>query len=122
MIGLNMKYGSAILRLFAVMTAMMAGSQAGAQAPVDKIVAQLRGQGYEVVDVRRTLLGRIKVEAVSEGRKREIVFDRTTGEILRDYVEDAPSRGQAPKPVAPAATARAKTVPAKPATASPATA
>ena len=103
-----MKSGLTILRLLAVATAVTVASQADAEVPVDKIVAQLRGQGYEVVEVRRTLLGRIKVEAVSEGRKRELVFDRTTGEILRDYVEEVPNRRPSvAQPAAPAATAAA---------------
>lgn len=58
-----------------------------AAAPLDQVVGQLEAQGYEVREVKRTWLGRVRVEAVREGRRREVVFDRVTGEILRDYVQ-----------------------------------
>ena len=56
------------------------------QAALAGVVGQLEAQGYEIVEVRRTLLGRIRVEAVSSRNRREVVFDRGTGEVLRDLV------------------------------------
>lgn len=50
--------------------------------------------------VQRTWLGRIKVEAVSPRHAREVVINRTTGEILRDYWHDrdkGPIEAEAPR-------------------------
>lgn len=51
----------------------------------DKVFANLKAQGYLVVQQDRTWLGRIWVLARSKTVQREVVFDPTTGEILRDY-------------------------------------
>lgn len=51
----------------------------------DQVVAQLQSQGYQDISVNRTLLGRIRVVAVTETEWREIVIDPRTGEILRDF-------------------------------------
>lgn len=58
----------------------------GAAEPLDDIVASLRAEGFEVRQVTRTWLGRIRVEAVNDRYQREIVFDRVTGEVMRDYL------------------------------------
>lgn len=63
---------------------------AGAQTAADAVVQQLRQQGYVEFTVSRTLLGRVQVIAEApDGTEREIVFNPSTGEILRDYIEDA---------------------------------
>ena len=63
---------------------------AGAQTAADAVVQQLRQQGYVGFTVSRTLLGRVQVIAEApDGTHREIVFNPSTGEILRDYIEDA---------------------------------
>ncbi len=54
---------------------------------VDTIVGDLRAQGYDRIDISRTLLGRTRIEAQSDGYLREIILDPRTGEILRDYWE-----------------------------------
>ena len=60
------------------------------QAAADAVVQQLRQQGYVGFTVSRTLLGRVQVIAEApDGTQREIVFNPSTGEILRDYIEDA---------------------------------
>ena len=64
----------------------LAAGVPGEAAPLDDIAASLRADGYEVREVSRTWLGRIRIEAVSDRYQREIVFDRVTGEILRDYL------------------------------------
>jgi hypothetical protein len=65
-------------------------SMAIAQSPADSVVEQLRAQGYVEVEVSRTLLWRIRVVAQApDGGWREIVLNRGTGEILRDYSEEA---------------------------------
>ena len=110
--------------------------------PLQDITTDLQQQGYHITEVRRTLLGRIQVTAETNGYRREIVFDRTTGEIRRDLIEpevgmpvappkqqglaDIISRGigrltgtaRPAAPVAPAPAAPAKT--AKPAAPAPA--
>ncbi len=63
---------------------------ARAQSPADAVVEQLREQGYVELQVSRTLLGRVRVIALSaDGGQREIILSPATGEILRDYVKAA---------------------------------
>lgn len=52
-----------------------------------QIISQLQAQGYARIHVTRTWLGRVRIEAEGPGREREIIFNPTTGEILRDYWE-----------------------------------
>ena len=61
---------------------------AAAQSVQDQIVSQLTAQGFTRIEVSRTLLGRVKIEALSPTLERELVFNPATGEILRDYWED----------------------------------
>lgn len=49
-----------------------------------RIVAALRSQGYDEIEVSRTWLGRGRIEAEGPAGSREIIFDPRTGEILRD--------------------------------------
>lgn len=51
-----------------------------------QIVAQLREQGYSRIVVSHTFLGRVRVTADRGDRKREIVANPITGEILRDLL------------------------------------
>lgn len=51
---------------------------------VEQVVSQLRAQGFEAIEVERTLLGRTRIAAVSADGSREIVLNPNTGEILRD--------------------------------------
>jgi hypothetical protein len=78
-----------VFTLTAALTAALLVLAVPASAdPVDEVVSQLRAQGYQIIEVRKTWLGRVKIEAVKGGRRREVVFDRFTGEIRRDYVRD----------------------------------
>lgn len=52
---------------------------------IDQVVAQLKEQGYETIEVRRTLLGRYWIIADAEDIHREIVINPRTNEILRDF-------------------------------------
>jgi hypothetical protein len=56
-----------------------------AQGIQDDVVEALVGQGYEIVNVGRTWLGRLRVVAENDEIRREIVINPTTGEVLRDY-------------------------------------
>ena len=50
-----------------------------------KVASQLKDLGYSTVEVSRTFLGRIRVEATGSAGEREIIFNPRTGEILRDF-------------------------------------
>ena len=54
------------------------------------LTRQLAAQGYEGIEVSYTLLGRLRIDARKGAARREIVINPTTGEILRDYVTQAP--------------------------------
>lgn len=56
-----------------------------ADAITDRVVANLENQGFTVVQMDRTWLGRMWILAESLDVRREIVFNPVTGEILRDY-------------------------------------
>lgn len=55
----------------------------------DDIVAVLRKQGYEAIEVTRTLLGRTRIVATAPWGRRELILNPRTGEILRDILTDA---------------------------------
>ncbi|WP_224503375.1 hypothetical protein [Celeribacter litoreus] len=64
---------------------MSAGSASA--SVTDDVVASLVNDGFKQVTIRRTLLGRVHIVAVSEDETREIVLDPRNGSILRDYSE-----------------------------------
>ncbi|MEM9196965.1 MAG: hypothetical protein AAGD12_03840 [Pseudomonadota bacterium] len=47
----------------------------------------LEEQGYEIVEVERTWLGRVQIEATRDGNRRELIINPRTGEVLRDLVQ-----------------------------------
>ena len=51
----------------------------------DRIVRELREDGYSEIRISRTFLGRTRFVARSDDRRREIVVTRT-GVVLRDYI------------------------------------
>lgn len=57
----------------------------GAATIEERIAAELRAQGYEILEENRTLLGRLRIVAENDQVRREIVLNPGTGEILRDY-------------------------------------
>ncbi len=72
--------------LLACVAVGLSGQAAWADALTDGIIRQLRKQGFSQIEVSRTFLGRTKIEAVSGGRRREIILNPKTGEILRDLL------------------------------------
>lgn len=58
---------------------------AAAQSVQEQIVTQLQAQGFSDITLERTWLGRIRVTALRDDLRRELVFNPQTGEILRDY-------------------------------------
>lgn len=65
-----------------------------AQSVREDVEAALVEQGYQIVTVGRTLLGRLRVVAQNETIRREIVINPTTGEVLRDYSMSLARLGQ----------------------------
>lgn len=53
---------------------------------IKKLAAQLAEEGYEIIDVESTWLGRLKVEAHSPMFEREIVLAPGAGTFLRDDI------------------------------------
>jgi len=70
--------------LLAIAFGLALSGSALAQTPLDQTVATLTAQGYEIAVTQRTWLGRMRIVAVNGTTQREIVIDRTTGEVLRD--------------------------------------
>ena len=56
-----------------------------AQSVEVRLIAELRGQGYTILEEGRTFLGRLRIVAENGTLHREIVANPSTGEILRDY-------------------------------------
>jgi hypothetical protein len=51
----------------------------------ETLLANLRAEGYVIIEQGYTFLGRLRVVAVNGTVRREIVINPGTGEILRDY-------------------------------------
>jgi hypothetical protein len=54
---------------------------------VQDLVLMLQEQGYTRFWVTRTWLGRLRIRAISDTFRREIIMNPKTGEILRDFWE-----------------------------------
>ncbi len=70
---------------------MFLHSPAQAQESVaDDVIARIEAEGYSVDEVKRSWLGRIVITASDHDELREVVLNRTSGEILRDqrFVKD----------------------------------
>lgn len=70
-----------------------------AQPAYQVVIAGLQADGYKILWVRRSFLGRYRIQASNAMHLREVVVSRTTGEILRDailtvYAGTAPDGGQ----------------------------
>ena len=89
-----------IILAVALSAAFPAMAQVAANPFVDQLLADLQAQGYDEIEVKRSWLGRIIIEAESGDREREIVLNPHTGEILRDifeYEDDALIGGREPR-------------------------
>lgn len=56
-----------------------------AESLPDRVIRQLKAQGFTRFKVSRTWLGRTRIIATSPTQSREIILNPRTGEILRDY-------------------------------------
>jgi len=76
-------------RLFAplaLIALLIAAAPLRADTIEDRVTAALTMQGFVVVSMERTWLGRLRVVAEDDAMRRELVFNPVTGEILRDLV------------------------------------
>ena len=92
-----------IILIFVLAMALPMAAPVFANPISDSAVSQLRKQGYEDIQVRRTLLGRIHITAISKAYQRELVIHPFTGEILRDrwFSLDESSNGSQPQAIHP---------------------
>ncbi len=58
---------------------------AGAKTIEDRVLAELRAQGYVILEQGYTFLGRLRIVAENGEIHRELVVNPGTGEVLRDY-------------------------------------
>lgn len=72
--------------LSALAVACMGAVPALSETLEDKVVRALRRQGYRDIKTNRTFLGRLRVIAKKGERRREIILNRQTGEVLRDVI------------------------------------
>ena len=64
------------------------GSQAHAGAAQDRIIAQLRDQGFDEITVTHTLLGRVRIVAQEDDTLREIILNPSTGAYWTELDDD----------------------------------
>jgi len=69
------------------MSALALVTPSWAGSITDQYIAQLKSQGFGNLNVSRTWLGRTRITASSKTQSRELVFNGSTGEILRDFSE-----------------------------------
>jgi len=72
-----------------LLVGLLTAGPGAAQSVQEQVIAQLQAQGFTIEEVRRTFLGRVRVEARRGDVERELVFDPRNGTILRDYTENA---------------------------------
>ena len=77
-----------MLRKAAIVLALAVASPAFSDAASvrERVIAELREDGYVEVRISRTLLGRLRFVARRSDAVREIVINPNTGVILRDYI------------------------------------
>lgn len=76
------------MRRLALLIFLLFPAIAAAEAPSleAQIATALDDQGFAVLVMERTWLGRLRVVAESATHHRELVFDPATGELLDDYL------------------------------------
>lgn len=71
--------------IFAIVMAALPSCVLAANTP-EQIVESLRNDGYHTIYTHQTLLGRIRIRASGDGKEREIILHRGTGDVLRDVI------------------------------------
>jgi len=78
--------------LMAMLLATAVGTGPAFAASVkDKLVSELKSQGFRNLSITRTWLGRTRITGSNGKFTRELVFNPYSGEILRDYWEEIKS-------------------------------
>jgi len=78
--------------LMAMLLATAVGAGPAFAASVkDKLVSELKSQGFRNLSITRTWLGRTRITGSNGKFTRELVFNPYSGEILRDYWEEIKS-------------------------------
>lgn len=60
-------------------------SAAFSQSIAEQVIAQLQEQGYERIEVKNGPT-QVKVEAIRDGMKMEVIYDAATGEVIKQEV------------------------------------
>ncbi|WP_457646813.1 hypothetical protein [Profundibacter sp.] len=89
-----------IVFILVIAMAMPMASPVFANPIADSAVSQLRNQGYNDIQVQRTLLGRIRITATSKTNSRELIIHPITGEIMRDRWTLSAKTASSPAPIA----------------------
>ncbi|MGB7318233.1 MAG: hypothetical protein WBC85_09745 [Planktotalea sp.] len=76
-------------RFALALTISMFAVPLAAQDIGSQIADQLRAQGYKSVEITKTWLGRLRLNAANGAQRREIIVNPRTGEILRDFLSGA---------------------------------
>ena len=83
------------LQRLALSVAVGLAAQGAHADPVDDISDEIRSQGFKIVRVQRTWLGRVRIVGQNDAFRREVVIDPTTGEIRRDLLIPRAHAGEA---------------------------
>ncbi len=81
--------GLGTILLTAILITGLAPEPATAGSVENRIVSQLKDQGFTNIQINRTWLGRSRIVAASPKYTREIVVNPATGAIMRDYWTEA---------------------------------
>ncbi|MCR9109935.1 PepSY domain-containing protein [Marivita sp. XM-24bin2] len=73
-------------KLISAVIVTFAGTMTFAQSATDQIINDLTGQGFERIEIDNGV-AQIKVEAIRGIQKLEVVYDRATGNILKQEIE-----------------------------------
>jgi hypothetical protein len=79
--------------LLAALTLVATASTAALALTPDQIAARFQAEGYRYIEIKQGLT-QTKVEAIRGNEKREVVFDRATGHVLKSETETAKSKDQ----------------------------
>jgi len=84
------------------------------QSVADDVIARIEAEGFTVVEVKRSWLGRIVITASDQDDLREVVLNRTSGEVLRDQRFPNEGRGAEQRPEPPVRTPDSRPNPGEP--------
>jgi len=87
-----------------------AAGSARAESSRERLLAALEADGYDIQQVERTWLGRLRIVATKGDLRREVVINPGTGEVLRDIASSEDAEEITPE----SAGAVASTGPARP--------